>query len=232
MDVLTDDHEREQAVRKWWGENWKSITLGVVIALGGLIGYRQYQSYELEKSQAQAYELYQLQTQLSLNNSDAKDKATAFIKEHDDIYGALLALDLSSVQIASGDYEAARSNVQFAAKHGGDLIAPNAVLAEARLETQLKNYDKAHALINSIKSEAFAVEKAELSGDIYLQANDKDKARLAYKDAIELCKERKIAINPLLQSKFDSVIANGDTPAYKTAIELNTQIAEQGVQLR
>ena len=28
MDVLTDDHEREQVVRKWWSEYWKPIALG------------------------------------------------------------------------------------------------------------------------------------------------------------------------------------------------------------
>ena len=43
MDVLTDDHEREEVVKKWWHEDWKPIALGVVIALGGLIGFRQYQ---------------------------------------------------------------------------------------------------------------------------------------------------------------------------------------------
>ena len=26
MDVLTDDHEREEVVRKWWHENWLSLT--------------------------------------------------------------------------------------------------------------------------------------------------------------------------------------------------------------
>ena len=61
---------------------------------------------------------------------------------------------------------------------------------------------------------------------------NKVKAHDAYKKAIDLCVERKVAINPLLQMKFDNVIAQGDTPAYKTAEKLNNQIAQEGVTLR
>ena len=98
MDVLTDDHEREQVVRKWWSEYWKSIALGVVIALGGLLGYRQYQSYQLEEAQTQAYALYQLQAKLAMNSSTAVADAEGFIKEHADIYGALFSFRFSFSQ--------------------------------------------------------------------------------------------------------------------------------------
>ena len=70
MDVLTDDHEREEVVKKWWHEYWKPIALGVVIALGGLVGFRQYQAYELNKSQEQALAVYQLQEQLNEKGLD------------------------------------------------------------------------------------------------------------------------------------------------------------------
>lgn len=232
MDVLTDDHEREQVVRKWWSENWKPIAIGVVIALGGLLGYRQWQSYELEKAQTQAYELSQMQTKLALNQSNSKEEAKAFIKSHEDIYGALLALDLATVEIISGDYDAAYENVDFAAAHGGDLVAPNASLAKARLLGQLKKYDEAQKVLAAISSKAYEIEKSEVSGDLYMANGNKVKAHDAYKKAIDLCVERKVAINPLLQMKFDNVIAQGDTPAYKTAEKLNNQIAQEGVTLR
>ena len=56
MDVLTDDHEREQVVRKWWSENWLSLTVGVAIALSAMVGYKYYNSYQTEKAQTYAYE--------------------------------------------------------------------------------------------------------------------------------------------------------------------------------
>ena len=231
MDVLTDDHEREQVVRKWWSEYWKSIALGVVIALGGLLGYRQYQSYQLEEAQTQAYALYQLQAKLAMNSSTAVADAEGFIKEHADIYGALLALDLASVNMTSGDYDKALTNVKFAVANGGDLIAPNASLVEARILAQSGKYAEAQNVLAAIKSKAHDIEKAEVSGDIYLSSGDSAKAHDAYKKALDLCIERKVQINPLLQMKFDNVIAKGDTPAFKTATEHNNQIIADGVQL-
>lgn len=231
MDVLTDDHEREQVVRKWWAEYWKPIALGVVIALGGLLGYRQYQSYQLEQSQAQAYALYQLQSKLAMNNSTAQSDAENFIREHEDIYGALLALDLSAVQMAHGDYDKALANVKFAVAHGGDLIAPNAALTQARILAQIGKYDEAQNILKSIESQAYSIEIAETRGDIYLASGDKQKAHDAYKQALDLCVERKMPINPLLQMKFDDVIAQGDTPAFKIAVEHNNKLIAEGVQL-
>ena len=47
----------------------------------------------------------------------------------------------------------------------------------------------------------------------------------------DLCVERKTPINPLLQMKFDDVIAQGDTPAFKIAGEHNNQLIAEGVKL-
>ncbi len=72
MDVLTDDHEREQVVRKWWSENWLSLTVGVAIALSAMVGYKYYNSYQTEKAQTYAYELTALKTKLALKPTEAK----------------------------------------------------------------------------------------------------------------------------------------------------------------
>ena len=105
MDVLTDDHEREQVVRKWWHENWLSLTVGIVIAIALMIGYKQYQVYKNDKAAANAYEMSQIQTALVLKPTESIEKAQAFIKEHEDIYGSLLSLDLASTYIAQKDYD-------------------------------------------------------------------------------------------------------------------------------
>ena len=110
MDVLTDDHEREEVVRKWWHENWLSLTVGVVIAIGAMVGYRQYQSYQNDTSAKYAYEMSTLQTKLVLNPTNTTADAQKFIKEHEDIYGSLLALDLSSIEAKQGNYDKALEN--------------------------------------------------------------------------------------------------------------------------
>ena len=57
MDILTDEHEREEAVRKRWHEHWKTIALGVGIGLLGLVAVGQYQGYELLQKQETGFEV-------------------------------------------------------------------------------------------------------------------------------------------------------------------------------
>ena len=224
MDVLTDDHEREEAVKKWFKENWKPIALGIVIALAGLLGFRQYQSYQLEKSQDAAYALYQVQAILNKDGAKSLDKADAFMQEHKDIYGALLALDLATMHINAKDYDKANVALDFAKDNGGALVEPMVVLIKAKVLAELKQYDEAITLLNGLESSAYSIEKNIVIGDINMLKGDNDKAHDAYKKAVDLSVENSIAISPLLQLKFDNVIKAGDTPAYKSAAMIDEKL--------
>ena len=217
MDVLTDDHEREEAVRKWWHEYWKPLTLGVVIALGGLLGWRQYQAYQLEQHQQDAYGVFQIQLQLQQQGTAALPQADAYKQEHQDVFGAVLALDTAAVQIQAQDYAGALKSVNFAKEHGGELIAPSAALTEARLLAQTGKREQADSILSSLLNGPYGPEAAEVQGDIALNAGDRAAARQHYQQAIDLLKARKVDISPVLQMKFDNVIAAGDEPAFRQA---------------
>lgn len=227
MDILTDEHEREEVVKKWWHEHWKPIILGIVITLLGLLGIRQYQAYRLEQHQATAFEVYQLQSQLNTRGVAAIEGAAAFLKEHDDIFGAILALDLARVQIGAGNYEAAAKYVEFAKQNGGDLISPQASLVLARVQCQNKQYDAALATIEALKSDAYKADAAEVKGDILAAKGDLKGAHDAYADAIKYTQEAKLQISAILQMKFDNLITAGDTPAYKLVEEQNSKMLLQ-----
>lgn len=228
MDVLTDDHEREQVVRKWWHENWKPILLGVAIALGGLIGWRQYQQYKLHDAQDQAYELYQLETKLAMKSEGAEAQAKTFIEGHQDIYGALLSLELAAASGEAGDFAKAEEHARFATQYGGELVAPAAALATARLQAQQQRYDDALATLGTISSGAYAIEKAETTGDIALAKGDRSAAHDAYKQALDLSVERGVEISMLLHTKFDSVTKEGDRPGFEIAGENKLKLLRAG----
>lgn len=232
MDVLTDDHEREEVVRKWWHENWLSLTVGVVIAIGAMVGYRQYQSYQNDTSAKYAYEMSTLQTKLVLNPANTTADAQKFIKDHEDIYGSLLALDLSSIEAKHGNYDKALENALFAKKNGGDLVSPNATLVAAQILTEQKKFVEAVKELDSVKSEAYEIEKQELLGDIYFAKKDLDKAHDAYKKALDVSESKKISISPLLQMKFDNLIKDGDEPAFKRAQKLEEVIASSASEIK
>lgn len=226
MDILTDEHEREEAVRKWWHEHWKPIALGVAIALAGLVGVRQYQAYQLSESQKTAYEVYQIQTQLASRGVSALQEAQKFIDANNDIYGSLLALDMANVQIRAAKYEEAQKLVAFASKHGGDLLAPQCTILTARLQAQLGQYDDALSTLATLKSDAYKAEVAETKGDILIAKGDRKGAHDAYLDAINTLKAANLQISSVLQLKFDNVIEHGDTPAYKLVAEQAEQMVK------
>lgn len=223
MDVLTDDHEREQVVRKWWSENWKSLALGVTIAVSAMVGVQQYRAYTLNASQQKAYQVYAIRSALVKPNASFAD-AEKFIEENRDIYGSLVALELAAVQVQKGEFDKALVNTVFASENGSELIRPSAALASAKILLEQKKYDEALKAAESVSVKAYLAEKNETIGDIYFAQGMTDKAHDAYLKAIEECKDKKIAINPALQIKFDNLIKEGEAPAFREAALLDKEI--------
>lgn len=222
MDVLTDDHEREEAVKQWWHTNWKPIALGIVIALGGIIGVRQYQAYQLEQSQNTAYEVYQIKHLLNKSGDSAVSYADTFMKEHEDVYGAIMALEVANMKVKAQKYEESLAYLDFVFKNGGKLVVNEALLTKARLLTELKKYDEAIAEVKKVDSEAYAVESKEVLGDIYMAQNKRAEAHDAYLDAINTLKARKLDVNPILNMKFMNVMNKDDDK--KAIVESFTQM--------
>ena len=99
------------------------------------------------------------------------------------------------------------------------------VFKRVHLYTQLNKFDDAVAELSSVNSDAYAVEKYELEGDINLAKGNKEAALASYKKAIEECESKKIQINTLLQMKADSLRKDGDKPAFERASALAEDIA-------
>lgn len=219
MDILSDEHEREEAVRKWWHEHWKPIALGIAIAIGGLIGVRQYQAYQLEQSQQDAYAAYQLQSQILSRGTAAFAAADQYLQEHEDIYGAMLALDMAATLIQGEKYDEALKYITFARDHGGELTAPQASLVLARLQGQSGDYSAAMATLDGLVNSAYQAEAAEIRGDLFMAQGKSSEAHDAYAQAIAHYQAAQITISPILQMKFDNVIESGDKPAYQIMAE-------------
>lgn len=229
MDVLTDDHEREQAVRKWWRENWKPLAIGVAVAIAAIVGYKQYQAWDLERSQVKAFSVYQIQNALTedAESEEARNNAIRFMKENHDLYGSLVALELSSVQLSSNDSEGALKSLAFAKQNGGDFIKPLATIIEARIFAFKNEFDKALGVLKDVNNEAYKAETYELMGDIYMQKGDRDQAHDAYKNAMDLIRLNGTVLNPLLEMKFNSVIRKEDTTQLVTVDSTAQAVPEQ-----
>ncbi|MGF1725078.1 YfgM family protein [Photobacterium nomapromontoriensis] len=197
---ITEEQQVEQ-IKAWWKENGKAVVLGTVIGLGGLLGWRYYQS-EVQSAKEQASDAYtQVINGLEDGNATAAADLQAFIAAHENSqYSVLAALQLAKVQVQQGDLDAAAEQLNWAISHTKDVaILPLAQTHLARIYTEQQAYDKALAELDKVTAEGWQAKVAELRGDVLLQKGDAIAAREAYVSAQQL------GSSPALQIKLDDL---------------------------
>ncbi len=101
-------------------------------------------------------------------------------------YASLAALVLAKLDIEESNLDAAAQHLRFAIKGEENSIQQIAKTRLARVLAEQKNYQEALDLLTSKDPmPAYVTLFEETKGDIYLMQQDKDKARLAYQNAIK-----------------------------------------------
>ena len=188
MDVYKSDDEQAEIIRKWWNENGKSIVTGVVLGLVAIFGWRTWQDYHRQQSEA-ASDLYQNMLNLVNKGGHTDEVHTLSNKISDDYgstaYAVFAKLIEAKLAVDKGDYETAAGHLRWALDHNkqpgiGHIIR----LRLARVLIDMKKYDDALALLNIKDKGEFNASYDELRGDILKLKGDKDGARNAYELAV------------------------------------------------
>ncbi len=185
MDIY-DQHEQGERVRSWLKENGGAILTGVVVGLGLIFGWQQWQNHTLRQAHSAA-ELYQYIAQ-----AEADPAAAEVVRQQlrDDFprsgYAVLAALDEAHHQQQAGDLNAARQTLEWAEKHNREAPLDTLIrLRMARLELATGKADNALALIDQVPEAEYAGLRAELRGDALLALGRHDQAQAAYQQAME-----------------------------------------------
>ncbi|MDO6704633.1 tetratricopeptide repeat protein [Photobacterium sp. 1_MG-2023] len=201
MDVNTTEEQQIESIKAWMKENGKAVVLGAVLGLGGLYGWRYYQS-EVQTAKEQASEAYTQAVQaLASGNDEAISQTQSFIQSHESShYAVLAALQLTKVQIEKGDLEAAAEQLNWVTSHTEDsALLAVAHTRLARVLAAQQSFDTALSELDKVTAESWQGKIAELRGDILLQKGDKSAARNAYLDAKDQ------GASPALQIKLDDL---------------------------
>ncbi len=187
MDGYTTEEEQVEVLRKWWRENGKSAIFGVVLGLGAIFGWRQWQTHTVTQIET-ASEIYQ--QALTASNQDnvplAREKANAILSGHGDTGYALFArLILAQLAAEEEDYNTAEQQLKEAqAKLDNPSMKHEVSIRLARVMIANNKIDEALAMLSPTDAGAFAPIYNELKGDAYAQQNKPDEARQAYQQAI------------------------------------------------
>ena len=209
MDLnLVEDDEQEKA-KKWWKENRAPIISGVVLGLSIIIGFNWWDEYKTGRGEA-ASMLYQ---QMINNDADGNtvssqtiDLGQQIIDQYDDTpYAGKTALILARIAYDNKDLDGAREKLNWAIDNAGQFETLHT--ARLRLATVLmveNKFNEALDILSVEHMEGFESHYYEMRGDIYLSLNQPDKARDAYRAAIDGLSAESM-YEPVLKMKLDAI---------------------------
>jgi predicted negative regulator of RcsB-dependent stress response len=216
-EYLNDD-DRVQVLTRWWNENATALIVGLVLVIGGVIGWRWYTDHTAAREEAAsaAYRSYvELRGSSTASPAD-RDAAlatldTEFPKTSYRIFSLLYrAHDAASVD----DYEQAARWLETAlAATDDELLRDVARVRLARLYVQLGKPDVALETLRQVKGSGFRSYVAEIKGDILLGQGKAAEAREAYQAAAAAADRDTDTEHPVLKMKLvDLATPNAPTP--------------------
>jgi predicted negative regulator of RcsB-dependent stress response len=183
-----EEQEQIDALRAWWKQNARLVTVALVaaaLAAAGVSGWRWYQQRQSEQASA----LYAA-LEKAVRASDAKqvrELSTQVMERYPrTAYGPMAALVAAKISFDAGDLKNAGSQLEWAAGHArDDETAAVARLRLAAVRLDEKRYDEALALLGQKPPESFDGLYADLRGDVLVAQGKLGEARAAYQQALE-----------------------------------------------
>ena len=120
MVEVYDAHEQGEIVKKWLAENGSAIVMGLVIAFGGLFGFKQWQGWQENSRQRAAVEFEVMSDLLTAGQLDAA--VANFQNLKDDYakspYTAMAALQFARARIEANQTDLAVGLYEFVMENG------------------------------------------------------------------------------------------------------------------
>lgn len=187
MVEIYDAHEQSAVVKKWLSENGSAIVMGLVIAFGGLFGFKQWQSWQ-ESNKQQASTEYEVMNELLV--AGQLDAAMSNFQNLQDKYARSPYTSMAALQMARARLEASQSGLaidlyEFVVENGYPKAM--SVIARLRLARVLLEQGTADEALEVVQAErdifGFESRYAEVRGDIYQAQGKKSEAITAYLEA-------------------------------------------------
>lgn len=183
---MNTDEEQVEKLKAWLKENGPSIVVGIVVGVGGLIGFRYWVHLE-ETSAEQASRHYdQMMQALSVNDrGTVEEHARRLIADYAKTeYAQIARLAMAKDHVENGEFDAAEPYLQEVI--GSSAQGPLGYLARTRLaalQLQTERLDAALGTLSIDFPSEFTARVAELRGDIYARQGKNSEAIESYRAA-------------------------------------------------
>ncbi len=187
MVEIYDAHEQSEVVKKWLSENGSAIVMGLVIAFGGLFGFKQWVIWQESNKQQASTEFEVMSELLAAGQLDA---AMSNFQNLQDNYSRSPYTSMAALQMARARLEASQADLaaglyEFVVENGYPKAM--SVIARVRLARVLLELGTTDKALEVVQAESnimgFESRYAEVRGDIYLAQGKLDEAITAYLEA-------------------------------------------------
>lgn len=208
MVEIYDAHEQGEIVKKWLQQNGSAILMGLVLAFGGLFGFKQWQIWQDTKGQKSFSEFEVMNERLSEGQLDsAMDNFQVLQDEYAKTpYASLAALQMARARIESRQPELAINHYRFVMENGKPTGLR--VVARDRLARLLLDQGQAEEALSTINGEkqltGYESRYAETRGDILAALGRREDAIAAYQEALKTL-EQGLGDRALLVLKLESL---------------------------
>jgi predicted negative regulator of RcsB-dependent stress response len=204
------EKEQVEVLKKWWKENGKAIIAGVLIGVGGIVGWRTWEAKLVAKATEASAGYQQMISNVAEEKiASAKRVGQRLVAEFEGTpYAVFAALMLAKIAVDQEELDSAREYLQWAADNSElPALRQTARLRLARLMLIQGSPEQAWSVLSSIEDADDLPSYQELKGDILIAQNDTEGARMAYRQALEL---QPAGNTELLELKLDDL---GEPPA-------------------
>ncbi len=205
MEYVSEEQQVEQ-IKKWWAENGSSIIIGVVLGVGGIIGWRFWGEHQINQAAQASTHFEAMLFSLKNNQLDKAEQSAQLI--HNEFsgtpYSVYAQLTLAKIQFEQKQYAQAETTYQaIIDDNGSDPIGFVARKRLADVYIDEKKYDEALAVLSVDYPPSFTAAFEERKGDIYRYQGKKDEANAAY--LLAKFADIKAEDTQFLQQKADSL---------------------------
>jgi predicted negative regulator of RcsB-dependent stress response len=209
---LYDEHEQGERVQRWIKEYSSAIIVGLILAFGGIFGFRQWQDYRADQQLMGSDYYHLVSQQVAEGELDSATSEYQAMREAvgDTAYTGLAGMHLAAAWIDDGRLDAAADVYRGIVDNRRlESLWPVAKLRLARVLEAQGSFDEALTLLEGEAPTGFEASWAETRGDLLFARGSIEEARSAWEDA--LARRKADGGNPrLLQIKIDSAAATGE----------------------
>ncbi len=188
MELEKTDQEQVEELQKWWRENRLALVGGLVLGIGALVGWEQWQDSRGESAMAASQSYTAVERAAQGEDAEAAQAAMRELEQaHPGSVYLVHGYSALAAQAAQAeDWPAAVEALQQALDSGPDGELRGLLrLRLARAQWAAEQPDAARATLQASLPAAFEAQARELAGDIAWAQGDREAARSDWEAAAE-----------------------------------------------